>query len=268
MMKKLTIIASVFFVLILFFSSCDFLEEEGLTEDEIVEGLKTALELGTDTACSVLNIQDGYFGNELVKILLPPEADIMFTVLEDPTIPALLTESLQEKIDDVVLAINRSAEDVADDAKPIFVNAITNMSIADGLNILQGQGTFSSSKDSTTAFDSLAATHYMEYVTRTDLFNLYEPKIDVALSKDLGLGFTANEAWETLLWFYNNYMATLIANLTPVEEVELSEHAADKGLDGLFLFVGNQEKNIRNDPYAWASDILEKVFGSVYEEEL
>lgn len=267
-MKRLTIFASVFFGLILFFNSCDFLSEEGLTEDEIVQGLKTALELGTDTACSVLNIQDGYYGNELVKILLPPEADVIFEALENPTVVALgLDVELQKKVDSVVLAINRSAEDVADDAKPIFVNAITNMSITDGLNILQGQGTFSSSKDSTVAFDSLAATHYMEYVTRTDLFNLYEPKIDIALSKDLGLGFTANEAWETLLWFYNNYMTTFVANLTPVEEVELSEHAANKGLDGLFMFVGNQEKNIRNDPYAWASDILEKVFGSVYEEQ-
>lgn len=266
-MKRLTIIASVFFGLVLFFNSCDLLPKEGLTDDEIVQGLKTALELGTDTACSVLNVQDGYYGNELVKILLPPEADVIFEALKNPTVIALgLDVELQKKVDSVVLAINRSAEDVADDAKPIFVNAITSMTVSDGLSILQGQGTFAS-KDSTGSFDSLAATHYMEYVTRTDLYELYEPKIDIALNKDLGLGFTANQAWETLLWFYNNYMTTFVNNLSPVEEVELSKYAANKGLDGLFLFVGNQEKDIRNDPYAWSSDILEKVFGSVYEKQ-
>ena len=265
-MKNLTLITFVFLSFLVSFSSCDQLFQDEITEEEIVDGLKTALELGADTACTVLNVEDGYFGNELVKILLPTEANIMFSVLDDPTIQALgLDVALQKKMDDVVFAINRAAEDVADDAKPIFKNAITNMTVADGLNILQGSNVFDSSKDST-IFDSLAATHYMAYMTRDELFNLYEPKIDVALSNDLGLGFSANEAWETLLYYYNNYIV-ILGGYTAVEEVDLSEYSADKGLDGLFLFVGNQEKEIRKDPYAWASDILEKVFGSVYEEE-
>lgn len=265
-MKKFKILTIILLGLSVNFISCDELFQDNVSEEEIVEGLKTALEMGTDTACAVLNIKNGYYGNELVRILLPNEADIMFSVLEDPTVQLLgLDVLLERKMDSVVLAINRAAEDVADDAKPIFKAAIINMAVSDGLNILQGHNIFSSSKDST-AFDSLAATHYMEYITREELFNLYEPKIDIALGKDLGLGFSANEAWETLLYFYNDYIVVLSNNYNAIEEVDLSEYSADKGLDGLFLFVGNQEKDIRKDPYIWASDILEKVFGSVYEE--
>lgn len=267
-MKKINVfIFAIIATFITFTTSCDFFPEDvEISEEEIVQGLKTALEIGTDTACSVLNMKDGYYGDELVKILLPQEADVIFDALENPTIQTLgLDVELQKKIDSVVLAINRAAEDVADDAKPIFVDAITNMSITDGLNILEGSNAYNEN-NSTVTFDSLAATHFMELTTRTALFNLYEPKIDIALSKDLGLGFSANDAWTTLLWFYNNYMTTFVSNLQPVEEVDLSEYSANKGLDGLFLFVGNQEKDIRNDPYQWAIDILEKVFGSVYEE--
>ena len=264
-MKNLKTFTFILLGLTLSFVSCDELFQDNVSQEEIVDGLKTALEMGTDTACAILNVEDGYYGDELVKILLPQEADILFSVLEDPTIQLLeLDKLLEKKMDSVVLAINRAAEDVAADAKPIFIDAINNMTISDGLNILQGNNVFSSSKD-TASFDSLAATHYMEYITRDGLFNLYEPKIDIALSKDLGLGFSANQAWETLLYYYNNYIV-ILGGYAAIEEVDLSEYSADKGLDGLFLFVGNQEKDIRADPYAWASDILEKVFGSVYEE--
>ncbi len=267
-MKRFKVAIFALFSVLFVLNSCDLLEQNDLSEEEIVQGLKTALEIGTDTACTDLNAKNGYYGNLLVKILLPPEADVVFDALNNPKVQALgLDDLLDRKIDSVVLAINRSAEDVADDAKPIFVNSITSMSITDGLNILQGIDTYSIAVDSTTAtFDSIAATHYMEYTTRNDLFALYEPKMNEALSKDLGLGFSANDAWATLLYFYNQYLPLFVSGLQPVEEVNLSEYTANKGLDGLFLFVGNQEKAIRKDPYTWASDIIEKVFGYVYEE--
>jgi len=106
----------------------------------------------------------------------------------------------------------------------------------------------------------------MEFVTREELFNLYAPKINASLDKDLGLGVTANDAWATLLYFYNNYLPIFVSGITPVDEVDLGDFATDKGLDGLFYFVGNQEKQIRDDPYKWGSDIIEEVFGYVYEE--
>jgi hypothetical protein len=265
LMKK--ILALFLLISALFaFVSCDLLENQDITEEEVVSGLKTALEMGTDTACTDLHQKDGYFGNELVKILLPPEADQMFDMLNDPTMQALgLDVLLQQKIDTVILAINRSAEDAAAEAKPIFVDAITNMTITDGMNILQGDPEFLNTKDSTT-FDSLAATHYMEFKTRESLFSLYEPKISASLDKDLGLGISANDAWNTLIYFYNNYLPVFVNGITPVDEVDLGEYATEKGLDGLFLFVGKQEKQIRDDPYKWGSDIIEKVFGYVYQE--
>ncbi len=264
-MKK---ILSYFLILsiLLTFVSCELFENQDITEEDVVAGLKTALEMGTDTACTDLHQTDGYYGNELVKILLPPEADQMFELLNDPTMQALgLDVLLQRKIDTVILALNRSAEDAASEAKPIFVDAITNMTITDGMNILQGDPEFLNTKDSS-SFDSLAATHYMEFKTRESLFKLYEPKINASLDKDLGLGVSANEAWDVLIYFYNNYLPLFVSGITPVDEVDLSAYATDKGLDGLFLFVGKQEKQIRDDPYKWGSDIIEKVFGYVYQE--
>ncbi len=268
-MKRKLSLLSIILAFVLIFNSCDLLNQPPeITDDDIVQGLKTALEMGTDTSCTTLNKTNGYYGNELVKILLPPEADVIFTALENPTVKALgLDVILNQKIDSVVLAINRAAEDVADDAKPIFINAITSMTITDGMNILNGQNTYSSSKNEPTdPFDSLAATHFMEYMTHDELFNLYEPKIDTALGKDLGLGFSAEDAWNTLIYFYNDYLPLVVSGLTPIEQVDLSTYSANKGLDGLFMLVGDQEKAIRNDPYAWASDIIEKVFGYVYQE--
>lgn len=137
------------------------------------------------------------------------------------------------------------------------------MSIADGIKILKGSNIFSSSNS--TDFDSLAATHFMQYMTRDALLALYEPVINTSLEKDLGLGFSANDAWTTLLASYNGYVVPLVG-FEPIKEVKLSEHCANKGLDGLFFFVGNQETKIRKNPYVWASDIIEKVFGSVYQK--
>lgn len=267
-MKRIThYLLGLIAVFILFSTSCDwFGENNEISADDIVLGLKTALEVGTDTACSDLHVTNGYYGNALVKILLPEQAKVIFEALNDPIITALgLDQALQRKIDTVVLAINRAAEDVADDAKPIFIETITNMSIDDGLNILNGTNAYLTDAK-TGEFDSLAATHYMEKATRTKLLNLYEPKINTALSKDLGLGFSANEAWNTLIWFYNDYLTTIDPNLQKVENINLSEYSANKGLDGLFLFVGNQEKKIRNNPYDWAIDIIQRVFGSVYKD--
>ncbi len=265
MKRKVNYLLGILLVFVALSSSCEFFGDgEKISEDEIVAGLKKALEIGTDTACADLHLKDGYFGNKLVKILLPSEADVIFSALNHPALTALgVDKKLQVEIDKVVLAINRAAEDVADDAKPIFVNAITSMSIGDGVKILNGESSYSSQISS--GYDSLAATHFMETATRQQLFDLYQPKMDNALDKDLGLGFSANEAWNTLITTYNTY-AAFTKDLEPIENVSLSEFSANKGLDGLFLFVGNQEKQIRDNPYNWASDIIRKVFGSLKED--
>ncbi len=264
-MKKLALfLLSLFFL----FSSCDVLMQaletasttsSAPSESEVVQGLKKALEIGAQYAAEQLHKKDGYFGNAAVKILLPPEVqNVVNTAINNPTVKRLgLDRVLKKKVDQVVLAVNRSAEAAAIEAKPIFVNAIRSMTIVDAYNILKGQDIY----HKTQGFDSLAATHYLEYKTRPQLFNLYKPKIEAALNRDLGLGFSANQAWNTAIKYYNNYVARILGK--PRINYTLTDYATNKALDGLFYMVGQQEKKIRKDPYKWGSDIISRVFGYV-----
>lgn len=244
-----------------FLFSCDLLdqasENSGLTEEEVVQGLKVALEVGTDTSVTVLNATDGYYKDKIVKILLPEEAEIIYDYAAQL--------NLEPAIEELVKKVNRSAEDAAIEAKPIFVSAITDMSIVDGFNILQGVDVTSKSESET--FDSLAATKYLEYKTRTGLKNLFQPKIQNSLNKELIGGISASSAWSDVFGTYNQFANTIagqIAGATPVE-TDLPAYTTDKALDGLFYKIGVEEKEIRKDPFAWALDILEKVFGSIFE---
>jgi len=271
-MKKIIIIFAFIFIIPVFFNSCDeFFNTTGLSEEDIVKGLKTALEIGSDSSCTTLNKEDGYYKSQILKILLPPEADPILEsldVLDGTLLGQTVKQELESQIEDVVLGINRAAEDAAKDAKPIFVDAITNMTVIEGLKILQG----TNFKDSTTLdFDSTAATNYLDLKTRIGLTNTFSPVINASLDKDLGLGFSANTAWENLVAYYNAFAHPILYNIDntelPIpEDITLGEHATLKALDGLFYLVGNEERKIRKDPYQWANDIIQQVFGSVYEE--
>jgi len=262
-MKKIFLISA----LIIFFSSCQVLEQilkqaaasTTPSEAEIVEGLKKSLEIGTNSAVSTLNKKDGFYGNPIVKIPLPPDVkSVLDVALNNKTVKQTgMDKLLQEKIDKFLLSVNRSAESAVIEAKPIFVNAITNLTINQGLNILQGKDI----SGKVSGFDSIAATHYLELKTRSSLFSLFQPKINTALDKDLGVGFSANRAWEQLTSYYNNYISTIIGK--PKITYSLSEFATNKALDGVFYMMGKEEKKIRKDPYQYAYDIIKKVFGYV-----
>ncbi len=223
-------------------TSCDELlgltEDFGVSDAEVVAGLRDALAHGTDTAVSRLSITDGYFKDELVKILLPVEAQPIYNRLQ--TIPILNTY-----LDETILSINRAAEDAATEAKPIFKDGIRNLSIQDGWNILQGE-------------DS-AATSYLRKNTYSDLVAAFQPKIEQSLSKDLVLGMSAEESYERLINTYNT--GSLNGFLyTEIEGNSLSEHTTRKALSGLFTKVAREEKMIREDPAHRVTDILKKVF--------
>jgi len=263
-MKKLFVILLAFFML----QGCEILEQVlqqaaqtnvAPTDSEIVQGLKKALELGTDYAVTSLNKTNGYYGNPKVKIPLPEDAQVVFDyALNNSKVKALgLDAKLQEKIDNFVLAVNRSAEGAAIQAKPIFVDAVTDLSISQGMNILKGQDL----SGKVSGFDSIAASHYLEYKTRSQLFGLFKPKMDVYLDKDMGVGFSANEAWNTVTTYYNSYIATILGK----EKITytLSDYATNEALDGVFYMMGQEEKKIRQDPYKFAYDIIKKVFGYV-----
>lgn len=237
-MKKFFIYS--FFISLVAILSCT--KENGLSEEEIIQGLKEALKVGTDTSSANLHKTDGYYGDAIVKILLPPDAH---GVLEHQNDPLLQAAGIDQKIEQLILSLNRSAEDAAIEAKPIFVDAITTMSISDAASILHGT-------------DS-AATLYLKAKTRTDLFNVFIPKLQVSLNKPLVAGMSAYEAWEQLKSVYNP-LCNPLTGWQPITS-NLDTFATNKGLDGLFIKIADQEKLIRHNVSYQVSDILRKVFG-------
>ena len=229
--------------------SCELLNEgeDGLTDGEVISGLKSALSVGTDNAVSFLSVENGYYGNELYKILLPEEAQVIVNNVSK--IPGG-----QGLVDDVIKGINRAAEDAAKEAGPIFLKSITDMSIADGWNILNG--------------DNHAATTYLESTTNTELYRSFSPKINASLGKDLlGSGISVTSAWSKLTSTWNSFVA--VNNALPfvtkynAVNTDLGGYLTQKALDGMYLKISKEEEQIRLDPMARVNDILQKVFGSL-----
>lgn len=226
----------------------EILENIGLTDAEIVAGLKQALSIGTDTAVNIVSAVDGYYKDELIKILLPPEADIIVDNLDNPVLQGL---GLDQLIEDVIFKINRAAEDAATGAAPIFWDAITNITISDGFDILHGEDT--------------AATHFLRENTYSGLQQLFLPVLQESLDKDIVAGVSAQETWSTLTDNYNvvaNSLLGQLAGLTPVN-TDLSDWVTRKALDGMFVKVADEEIAIRNDLGHRVTALLERVFGSI-----
>jgi len=249
-MRKFIVLAASVLILN---SSCDLVEDLGLSDSEIAEGLKTALEVGTDSSVFKTSAVDGFYKNAALKILLPPEAEIIIQNIKSVPLGDQLLES-------VILRINRSAEDAAKSAAPIFKNSIRNLSISDALTILNGVNP--SSKKKSASFDSTAATGYLKNTTFNQLTDAFSVPINQSLDKELA-GISTNEAWTNLTTAYNLYA---VFNLKPQVNTNLGEYATKKALDGLFLKVGEEEMKIRRDPWKWftttVGNILTKVFGS------
>jgi len=245
-MKILNILRNLLLVIIpfTFYTSCDKINT-GLSDAEIVEGLKSALIVGTDTSVAGVSKVNGYYGDAIIKIMLPPDASVLMEYLS-------MIPGGDQMVEDVILRINRAAEDAAVKATPVFVGAVTSMTISDAFNILHGNDT--------------AATHYLRQTTWTSLFQLFQPDINTSLDKPLVAGVSANESWSSLTTAYNEYVvntpAGVIAGLTPVT-TGLGNFSTGKALDGLFYKIGEEEKDIRQDPAARVNDILKRVFGSL-----
>ncbi len=212
-----------------------------LSEQEVISGLKEALKVSTDTAVSVVSKTDGFFKNQAIKILLPPEAK---TIMDNKDNSMLKAIGITKLIDDVILRMNRSAESAAKQATPIFVNAIKAMSIQDAFGILRGADN--------------AATEYFKQKTSGDLFNAFKPTIKQALDKPLVANVSTTKSWNTLTSKYNK-IAPLINK--PKVNTDLVNYVTQKAIDGLFVKLAEQEKKIRKDPVARVTDILKRVFG-------
>ena len=211
--------------------SCDeVLDYLNLSDSEIADGLKEALTVGTDTSVARGSALNGYFGNQLIKILLPPEAE--------PILAAVgVIPGGQALIDNVVLKLNRAAEDAATQATPILVDAITGITITDAIGILQGNDD--------------AATMYLKGATQAEINAIFRPHIETSL-ETVG----AQTAWAQLTNAYNS-----IPFVTPVS-TDLAGYTTTKATDGLFVMVAEEEGKIRNDASHQVSDLLQRVFGS------
>ena len=198
-----------------------------LTSSDIAAGLKEALSVGIDKGSKQASATDGYFKNPLIKILFPPEAQKVEAQLRKL--------GFNKQVDEFELSLNRSAEDAAKKAKPVFIKAITQMTIPDAINILRG--------------DSTAATQYLRKSSGQQLVTEFTPVIDSTLRKN-----NATKYYSELVGIYNQI--PFVQKVNP----NLTQYATNKAVDGLFLLVAQQEKSIRDNPAARVTDLLKKVF--------
>jgi len=201
----------------------------GFSENEAVQGIKEALVKGTGESVNFVSVLDGYFGNPEIKIPFPEDAKMVESKLR--------AIGMGKQVDEAILSINRAAEDAAQQAKPIFVNAITAMSISDAIGIVKGPDD--------------AATSYLRNTTSPDLRLKFRPEIQKSLDK-----VQATKYWKDLITTYNKI--PLVQKVNP----DLAAYVTDKAIQGLFVMISKEEKKIRKDPVARTSEILKKVFGS------
>jgi hypothetical protein len=235
-------------------SSCEMLEESGLGDSDIAQGLKTALEVGTDSSVFKTSATDGFYKNAALKILLPPEANVIVNNIGK-------VPGGNQLLENVILRINRSAEDAAKSAAPIFKKSIQDLSISDALAILHGTNPADSKKSA--SFDSTAATAYLRSTTFLELTDAFSVPINASLDKDLIGGVSTNDAWNELTSAYNSVCWVFGEKKV---QTTLGAYVTQRALDGLFMKVGEEEIKIRRDPWQWikttVGDILTKVFGS------
>ncbi|NML23354.1 DUF4197 domain-containing protein [Pseudoflavitalea sp. G-6-1-2] len=200
----------------------------GLSNGDIIAGLKEALSVGAQRSSNQLSAMDGFFKNAAIKILLPQEAQKVEKTMRDLGMGNL--------VDKAILSLNRAAEDAATSAAPIFINAIKSITITDALGILRGSDT--------------AATSFLRGRTTTALTNAFRPVIDKSLAK-----VNATKYWSDVFTAYNQFAAKKI-------NPDLAGYVTEKALGGIFYQVGLEEQAIRKDPVARTTEILKKVFGS------
>jgi hypothetical protein len=200
---------------------------EGPDQKTTISGLKEALSIGTEKAVKSVSKTDGYFKNEMIKILLPDKVQQAADMIGKL--------GYQQQVDNLVLAMNRAAETAAPKATALFVQAIKEMSFDDARKILQGGNT--------------AATEFFRGKTWDKLYGEFQPVVTGSMDK-VGVAKA-----------YKDFTAPVQAlPFASKESFDLDRHVTNKALEGLFLMVGEEERKIRTDPAARVTDLLKKVF--------
>ena len=201
-----------------------------LSNGEVVSGLKEALRVGTERSVGLASALNGFNGNALIRVPFPEDAIKVRNTLMDL--------GLKKPVEDFELTLNRAAETAAREAVPVFVEAITSMSIADGFAILRG--------------GENAATNYLKEKTTAALLAKFRPVVENATRQ-----VSLTQYWKPVADAYNT--ASLLTGGKAVEP-DLDAYVTRKAADGLFVLLANEEKKIRQDPLARTSDLLKRVF--------
>ncbi len=200
-----------------------------LSNADIAAGLREALDNGIDKQVTKLTQTDGFYKNQMVKILLPEELQKVDKTLRDIGLSSLADEGLK--------MMNRAAEDAVKEATPIFVSAVKNITFNDAKNILMG--------------NDEAATSYLRSSTSTQLYSKFNPVIKSSFSK-----VGADKVWKNIITKYNQI--PLVNKVNP----DLTDYVTNEALTGVFKMIAVEEKDIRNNINARTSALLKKVFAA------
>lgn len=230
-MKKLAILLIACFT----FSGCAELQQVAgqlpqggvLSNADIASGLRAALDKGIDTQVTKLTQTDGFYKNQLVKILLPEELQKVDSGLRAIGLGSLADEGIK--------MMNRAAEDAVKEATPIFVSAVKQITFTDARNILLG--------------NDQAATSYLERTTSTQLYSKFNPVIKSSFNK-----VGADKVWSNIITRYNQI--PLVKKVNP----DLTDYVTDKALEGVYKMIAVEEKNIRDNISARTTPLLQRVF--------
>lgn len=230
-MKKIVLLVVVVFQL----SACaemqqvmnQFPQTQGIGGIDISAGLKEALNNGISKQVVKLTATDGFYKNELVKILLPEELRKVDAGLRKVGLGSLADEGLK--------VLNRAAEDAVKEATPIFVNAVVNMSFMDAKTILMG--------------NESSATMYLQNSTSTALYGKFNPVIKNSFTK-----VGADKVWANIITKYN--LIPFVQKVNP----DLTDYVTNQAMTGVFKMIAVEEKNIRTNLNARTSVLLQKVF--------
>lgn len=200
-----------------------------LTSTDIAAGLREALDKGIDEQVTKLTAVDGFYKNELVKIVMPEELQKVEKTLRKFGLGDLADQGIE--------AMNRAAEDAVKEATPIFVDAVASITFDDAKNILLGEDN--------------AATSYLQSKTENPLYQKFSPVIDSSFAK-----VGATDIWKTIITKYNKLPLTKDVN------PDLTDYVTQKALEGVFTMIAIEEKEIRTDLNSRTTDLLQKVFGA------
>lgn len=201
----------------------------GLSEDSIISGLKEALQIGVGKAIDYSSKADGYLANPQIKIPMPEKIKNVADMLGNI--------GLQKPVDNFVLSMNRAAEAASPQAKEILLSAVQNMTFDDAKNVLNGGDT--------------AATDYLREKTYNDISGAFKPIVSDTVNQ---VGVTS--AYKEMMGRFSDIP------FASAQSLDLDSYVTDKAISGLFVMLAEEEKNIRTNPQARATDLLKQVFGN------